>query len=707
MRTFLVSLGVLMILLPVIVSAATYYVSTTGNDNNAGTQALPYKTIQRCANVAQAGDTCYVRAGTYNERVSLSRSGTASAYINFVGYSFDAKPVMRGFNVDANYVRIIGFEITHTTSLSYDHAITLGSSSHIEILNNYIHNTAGEGGAIGEYGNSATYITIRENEIYYAACIPGGACAGNGWGVQSGYSTNHWLVEYNNMHKVGDFIDVYGNHQIVRNNYLHDYSDSYFTTAGNHVDFFQPGSDSVNTHTNNHIYESNVLSDNLEGDSHVLQMRNTVNAGDKEIIFRGNVAYNVGSYALQAASIDYVRLYNNAFYKMLQKGAGNGLPNFRYNVDSSVSVGSQHFNNIMQDIPVDYPSDLFSVEGGCGLTASNNLCYNSGSHSSCKSTINPLFVSTANNDFHLQSGSPAIGLGKAITTVTSSSGSGASFNVADASFFTDGWGIADGDIIKVGSNNPVRITSISSNTITVEGSISWNIGDGVYWRNQDTSPDAGAYEYRSSGYNYGISINSPGNNSGVSGSVNILTMPINPELIRQVIFYIDGVPVSRDFSSPFSFVWNTVGLAQGSSHVIEAAAYPLYATTDLWKSSSIMVTVGAVIQPSPCTDNDWTYSDGPCQSNNNLIRAWAKLGNCQGGSSHLASENISCVYVPPVAVPGDLNGDSKVDIIDLSIVARDFGLNSTNPRFNAGVDVAVDGFIDIADLSFIARRYTG
>jgi hypothetical protein len=367
-----------------------------------------------------------------------------------------------------------------------------------------------------------------------------------------------------------------------------------------------------------------------------------------------------------------------------------------------------------------------------------------------------LFVSTAANDFHLQSGSPAIGLGKAITTVTSVSGSGTSFNVADANFFTDGFGMADGDLIKVGSNSPVRITSISGNTITVDSSISWSNGNGVYWRNQDSSPDAGAFEYRSSGYNYGISINSPANNVAVSGSVSITTTPINPELIRQVIFYINGVPVSRDFSSPFSFTWNTAGLTQGSTHVIDAVAYPLHASTELSKSSRIAVSIGtgapapacvdsdvdgygtncalgldcndanANIHPGAsevcgngvdedcsgsdlvcvCTDADWSHVDGACRSNNTLIRSWTKIGNCQGGVTHPASQSVACVFVP-VVVLGDLNGDGHVNIADLSAVAHDFGLNSTNPLFNSTIDIVVNGVIDIGDLSFVSRRYTG
>jgi hypothetical protein len=406
--------------------------------------------------------------------------------------------------------------------------------------------------------------------------------------------------------------------------------------------------------------------------------------------------------------LEAFKIYNNAYYNILRDSYMNGEALFWYNSEGgNPSTGNYHFNNIMQDIPLRYATSLFIAEGSNTVTASNNLCFSAGTHSSCASTSNPLFVSTTSYDFHLQSGSPAIGLGKAITTVTSSSGSGTSFTVADATFFTDGIGIVDGDIIKVGSNAPVRITSISANTITVESSISWNNGDGVYWRNQDTSPDAGAYEYRSSGYNYGISISSPANNSAVLGSVNILTAPINPELIRQVIFYIDGVPVSRDFSSPYSYTWSTSGLTEGSTHVIEVVAYPLHATTDLWASSKFVVSIGSGTQLPACVESDWSYVNGACQPSNTLTRTWTRINaNCQGGVSHPSTETISCTYSHPV-IEGDLNNDGRVDIADLVIVAINFGRKSGDAGFNANIDVAQNNEIDIADLAFVARRYTG
>ena len=59
-------------------SVGSYIVSSSGSDSNPGTIGVPFATVQHCANVAQPGDTCYLRAGTYRESVVPPTSGTAA-----------------------------------------------------------------------------------------------------------------------------------------------------------------------------------------------------------------------------------------------------------------------------------------------------------------------------------------------------------------------------------------------------------------------------------------------------------------------------------------------------------------------------------------------------------------------------------------------------------------------------------------------------
>lgn len=65
---------------------ATYYVSPLGADGNPGTLAQPFKTIQRGADAAAAGDSVVVRAGVYRETVRPPRSGAAGAPVRFETY---------------------------------------------------------------------------------------------------------------------------------------------------------------------------------------------------------------------------------------------------------------------------------------------------------------------------------------------------------------------------------------------------------------------------------------------------------------------------------------------------------------------------------------------------------------------------------------------------------------------------------------------
>ena len=61
----------------------SYYVATTGNDSATGDSGHPFKHIQRCADVANPGDTCVIRAGTYRETVKPARSGAAGNSITY------------------------------------------------------------------------------------------------------------------------------------------------------------------------------------------------------------------------------------------------------------------------------------------------------------------------------------------------------------------------------------------------------------------------------------------------------------------------------------------------------------------------------------------------------------------------------------------------------------------------------------------------
>lgn len=73
----------------VIFAANTYYVAPTGSsDSNNGSIGAPFATIGKAVGVAAAGDTIYMRGGTYNlaSRVQISKAGTSTNRLHLFAY---------------------------------------------------------------------------------------------------------------------------------------------------------------------------------------------------------------------------------------------------------------------------------------------------------------------------------------------------------------------------------------------------------------------------------------------------------------------------------------------------------------------------------------------------------------------------------------------------------------------------------------------
>jgi hypothetical protein len=105
-------------------------VSPSGNDSNAGTEAAPFLTIQKAADVVNPGDTVMVEDGVYSGAgtscgsgvlpvVCLKRGGTASAWVTFQARHAGRAKIDGRSNTSthgflfkgASYVTLSGFEI--------------------------------------------------------------------------------------------------------------------------------------------------------------------------------------------------------------------------------------------------------------------------------------------------------------------------------------------------------------------------------------------------------------------------------------------------------------------------------------------------------------------------------------------------------------------------------------------------------------------
>ncbi|HYC61483.1 MAG TPA: right-handed parallel beta-helix repeat-containing protein [Thermoanaerobaculia bacterium] len=152
-------------------NAANLYVSLSGNNANAGTQAAPFRTLNWAGVKAQPGDVIYVRGGVYNETVNIMAKGTATAPITIQSYPGETA-VYDGSGLNANvlfsvnqtqYVNVSGFEVRNASNI----AVSLWMTKNTKFLNSTVHNARRNGIYAGydSPGVSAD-VTIEGNTVY-------------------------------------------------------------------------------------------------------------------------------------------------------------------------------------------------------------------------------------------------------------------------------------------------------------------------------------------------------------------------------------------------------------------------------------------------------------------------------------------------------------------------------------------------------------
>jgi len=168
------------------------YVSGVGIDTNAGTMDAPVKTIQKGLELVKPGDTVFVRAGVYIEKITFNRSGNTDSYITLKAYPGEKAIVSgEGFNVNGNeslitlnsvsWICIQGLDVcnfkTFNAWANVDGIVVKGASNHIIISKNRVFNI--ENNATPEQGRSGhaihilgntdipiTKILVEKNEIF-------------------------------------------------------------------------------------------------------------------------------------------------------------------------------------------------------------------------------------------------------------------------------------------------------------------------------------------------------------------------------------------------------------------------------------------------------------------------------------------------------------------------------------------------------------
>ena len=489
------------LLLPCGLHATTHTVKAGGGGN--------YTTIQACANATVAGDTCTVYAGTYNEVVTLSHSGTGTGDVCTSCITFRVNPgdtvSLYGFTVAANYIVIQGFTITDP-SLSHANAgiYFTGSSTGIHILNNVITQVGISYPCISTRSSAHSHnLIITGNTISWCSSVPGGqnANAASGADVYS----DHSLVENNDFSHAVNGIGVAGSNVVVRRNNYHDTNDAVdfpgcheINNCDTHIDMVEAGT-AVDL-----VSEGNIQNNTIGvGGAHNVIYSGSVRG---ESIHRFNVVSNLGSgWLIAQGGYSGAHSYNNTLVTANLEGHNYGVTGWL-----GSSTNGAYLNELMYNVinPPGYARAYYyyvDSSSAPGFVGGNNLAFDT---SCVAGTLagrttgrmltdpgnlyaDPKFVNPA-SDFHLQAGSPALNAGRYLTTVASGdSGSGTSLIVNDAGFFQDGYGISgvQADCIAVTTvTNAVCITAVNyrTNTLTLASRITRSAGDRVWLYSDST-----------------------------------------------------------------------------------------------------------------------------------------------------------------------------------------------------------------------------
>ena len=413
MKIFIICI-ITLINIPLVNFANTYYVATSGNDTNPGTETQPWSSIQKAVNSLISGDTVYIKSGTYSERVIIQNSGTLNNNIVFSNYQNDTVIIDgTGINWGANwnglfdisgknYITIHGLDIQNADYGGF----WIENSDNITIENCHTYNTFSSG--IGVWNSN--HIIIKNNEIELACNDGEQECI-------TIANSNNCEIYGNNVHdngqgtNGGEGIDIkQGSYNInVYNNVVHHLNNR----LGIYADAWNLHTYNINIYQNiiHHCSETGLAVASENGG-----LIENVNIYNNIIYLNKYGGIELGSWSdigfTGVKPLSNIKIINNTCYKNGKYDNGWGF---------GIVIDNPDANNVIirNNICSNNSAQISFQQIGNGGVLDHNLLYGNNSASGTlfgtdSILENPLFVDTTIYDFHLSLNSPAIDNGNSV-----------------------------------------------------------------------------------------------------------------------------------------------------------------------------------------------------------------------------------------------------------------------------------------------------